>query len=141
MEKSELTYFWKTALSEINQQSKIQEIENLIWRFQSALESYKNESEMGTYGKANKFNAKVLSLVGAVPNSMDEINFITNLALIVLIAFRIHYGSRETERNENEKNKLLKLINSIIASFLTLQKQPFNNAVLAFMEQVDIDDS
>jgi hypothetical protein len=53
----------------------------------------------------------------------------------------MHYKEQGAESNENERIKLLQITNSVLGSFLVLQKREFNNSGLAFMQNIDIDES
>ena len=53
----------------------------------------------------------------------------------------MHYKEQGVESHENERIKLLQITNSVLGFFLVLQKREFNNAGLAFMRNIDIDDS
>lgn len=53
----------------------------------------------------------------------------------------MHYKEQDIENNESERIKLLQITNSVLGSFLVLQKREFNNASLAFMKNIDIDES
>lgn len=139
--ESKLSLFWKDALLRSNRESKIEEINKVIWEFQNAIEEHRYRSEKGIYGKVSTFNTRFLSLINAIPNGRDEFGLITNITLIVLIAFRMHYKEQDIENNESERIKLLQITNSVLGSFLVLQKREFNNASLAFMKNIDIDES
>ncbi len=139
--ESKLSLFWKDALLRSNRESKIEEINKVIWEFQNAIEEYRYRSQKSIYGKVSHFNTRFLSLINAIPDGRDEFGLITNITLIVLIAFRMHYKEQGAGNNESEKIKLLQITNSVLGSFLVLQKREFNNAGLAFMQNIDIDES
>jgi hypothetical protein len=141
LKESLLSDFWKDIFLGTQYESKIADINEVILGFQNSIEEYKRRSEIGTYGISHKFNTKVLSLTNAIPESRDELAFIIITTLVVIMSFRMHYKEHGVENNESEKIKLLQITNSVLGSFLLLQKREFNNAGLAFMKNIDIDES
>ncbi len=142
LKESLLSEFWKDIFFNTEYESKIADINQVILGFQNSIEEYKYRSKMGAYGAFHKFNTKILSLTNTIPESRDELAFIINTTLVVIMSFRMHF--KEQMKNidtAEERVVLLKIVGSVIGTLLTLQKRKFNNAVLAFMENISTEAS
>lgn len=138
LEESGLSYFWKESLLSANRESKIADLDKLIWDFQATKVEYENKSKRGDFGILQKYNTILLSLTNAIPETKNDLPLIINVAIVVLISFRMSYGHNNINAEE-EKKVLLWIIKSIIGSFLILQKRYFDISGLAFMNNTYVD--
>ena len=85
LEESGLSYFWRESLLSANRESKIADLDKLIWDFQATKVEYENKSKRGDFGILQKYNTILLSLTNAIPETKNDLPLIINVAIVVLI--------------------------------------------------------